>query len=142
VDQKRILLAGRGSGFRGILKETIQEHPDMELMFCDAALGSENPHTENEIKAAVRVNRADVVILDLGAYVVDNEGRDSENTAVKNELVRSILDQFPSLLVIVLSALGQKVVVHSALHLNNPGVNQFLNAIRMCSVRNEETMQA
>lgn len=142
MDQKRILLAGRGSGFWGILKETIQEHPDLELMFCDVALGSENPHTENKIWAAVRANNADVVILDLGARVTDNEERDSENTAVKNDLVRSILDQFPSLLVIVLSALGQKVVVHSALHLNNPGVNQFLNAIRMCSVRNEGTAHA
>jgi hypothetical protein len=142
VDQKRILLAGKGSGFWGILKETIKEHPDLELMFCDAALGSQNPHAESKIKDAVRANNADVVILDLGTRVVDDEEYANEDSAVKNDLVRSILDQFPYLAVVVLSALGQKVVVHSELHLNNPGVNQFLNAIRTCGVRNEATVQA
>ena len=142
MDQKRILLTGSGSGLRGILQEAIQEHPDMELLFCDTALGSGNIETENQLKTAVRANNADVVILDLGERTMDNKGYTSENSAIKADLVRSILDQFPSLLVIVLSALGSKVVVHSAFHLNNPGVNQFLNAIRMCTARDEGAVQA
>lgn len=123
VIRLRIILTGNASGLRHVLREMVRTSPDMEIV---GELG-DSP-TLAELIAAVLDFHADVAFLDFGK-TWQQQPADLER-CTQTDLVPAILQRIPSLIVVALESLGRRAIVHSAIYIEDVGLNALFNAIR------------
>lgn len=135
MNQIRMLLAGTCSGIREIITSVVADSEGVEL----TEILSGPAVDKGMIISSIESYEIDAVILDL-----DDTGSKDRNLACGNskfhpqtiaEIVQFVLDQYPNVIVVELKTLGRQLLLHSSLHVNNAGLGQLLELIKVACDR-------
>lgn len=128
----RILLVGRRSGLWEILEYLAAKSPDLVIVGrLDNGFNSlavEAAHAT--LAAAVERHDANVLILDGGGSESRDHGPGTSLRRFGSDLAQMMLELLPNVILVLITALGRFVVVHSALHVDNIGIDAFVDTIR------------
>lgn len=125
MQQVRVLLAGSQSGLREIIERVVAKKMDIQIVgkLDGRPPGGNGGITSEDLISAVKAQDVKVVILDV------EEHAPQRNLRSLPDLSQAVLSSFPSVVVVVLSSLGERAVVHSAVHVNDIGVRQLIGLI-------------
>lgn len=132
LDAIRVLLVGNRSGLREILDHLAAKRADLVIVgTINGEFDLQDVGVAHAVcAAAVKQHNADVLILDGGAY--ESCDLPPGHTLARSgfDLAQVMLDQLPNVIVVMITALGRRIAVHSVLHVDNIGLDAFVDAIR------------
>jgi DNA-binding NarL/FixJ family response regulator len=125
VEALRLVLAGNCSRLRHLITGLARARSDLEIV---AEL--DDACTASELEQALTTCHADVAILDTGEDVLPQPPPASNIRPGGSALALMIVERLPQVVAVVLYASGRRAMVHSAVLMDDVGLNALINTVR------------
>jgi DNA-binding NarL/FixJ family response regulator len=125
VEALRLVLAGNCSRLRHLMTGVARARPDLEIV---AEL--DDAFTATQLEEALTALHADVAVLDTGEHAVSQPAPTLHARPGGAALALMIVERLPQVVAVVLCASGRRAIVHSAVFMDDVGLNALIETMR------------
>lgn len=125
MEALRLVLAGNCSRLRHLMTGLACARSDLEIVaeFDDA-------FTATELEEALTAFCADVAVLDTGEHALSEPTPALHGQPDGSALALMIVERLPRVVAVVLYASGRRAIVHSAVFMDDVGLNALVETVR------------